>query len=94
MRTWLLWAKSKAFGRLPSEVLGIAEPGSYEAYCLDEAVFYFGTTLERMLEESGHRSSKEEKKAQMAQERILDRVMGRDKDTKGKFADPAVLFQK
>ena len=64
------------------------------AYCLDEAVSYFGMMLENELERAGHKPSKEERKAEMARQRILDRVF-KDEEEKKKnsgFSDPALMF--
>lgn len=72
------------------------DPKSYEAYCLDEAVIFFGMSLENRLETAGHKPSKEERKAEAARKVILDQVLGDDAGVEGKsksgFADPAVMF--
>ncbi len=65
-----------------------------EGYCLDEAVIYFGMTLENLLEQAGTKPSKEERRAQAARERLLDKVLaeeGEEKQPSG-FADPAAMF--
>lgn len=97
-RVWLLWLKSKAVGQRPSALFGL-DPKSYVAYCLDEAVIYFGMALENKLETAGHKPSKEERRAQAAREKILDAVLA-DPDLDGVepkkktsgYADPAVMF--
>ena len=92
-RVWLLWLKSRSVRVRPSELLGI-KPASIEGYCLDEAVIYFGMSLENMLEQAGVKPSKEERRAQAARERLLDRVLaeeGEEKQASG-FADPAAMF--
>jgi hypothetical protein len=52
-------------------------------------------TFEGMLEEAGSgKASKEERRAKMARERLIDQVFGNDKEkekTSG-FADPALMF--
>jgi hypothetical protein len=74
----------------PSEFLGL--PGdSYSAYCLDQAVIYFGLVLEGQLQEAGHKPGKEERRAQAARERILEKVFGKQEEGSG-FADPAALL--
>lgn len=85
----MLWQKAKAVNVPPSLLLGI-ELGTYEAYCLDEAVIYFGLTLENMLEEAGNKPGKEERKAKAARDRVLNTVFGTDKASG--FADPAAMF--
>lgn len=77
-------------GVTPSSILGL-EQGSYEAYCLDEAVIFFGMTLESKLENAGHKPGKEERRAQAIREKILDQVFGNEQPTSG-FADPAAMF--
>jgi len=72
-------------------LLGLTE-GSYEAYCLDQAIWYFGVTLENELEMVGHKPSKEERKAQGARERVLERVLGLKKEETQKFMDPMLMF--
>lgn len=69
---------------------------SYPAYCLDEAVMYFGLTLENKLDEAGHKPTKAEKKAQAERERILQSVLnpsGEDQQKGTGFADPALMFK-
>lgn len=92
-RTWLLWVKAKSLGVTPSSILGI-EQGTYPAYCLDEAVIFFGLTLESMLEKAGQKPSKEERRVMRARESLLEKVLGDDdepKKNKG-FADPALMM--
>jgi hypothetical protein len=65
---------------------------SIEAYCLDEAVIYFGLTLENMLEEAGTKPGKADRKAKAAREALMKKVFGDEKSGSG-FADPAAMFQ-
>lgn len=46
---WLLWRKANQFHKLPSEVFGEDDP--LAAWMLDNAVMYFGTIIENMLQE-------------------------------------------
>lgn len=68
---------------------------SYEAYCLDEAVCFFGMVLEHELEQVSHRPGKEERRAMAAQEALLKKVFDPrgEKERGSGFADPAVMFQ-
>lgn len=79
----------------PSSLLGL-EADSYEAYCLDEAIVYFGTSVESLLEKAGSKPSKGERKAQAARERLLSKILepedGKSKSKAG-FADPALMFK-
>lgn len=88
-QVWLLWHKSKAVGQRPSQLLAIEN--DYVAYCLDEAVIFFGLTMENMLDEAGHKPGKDERKARAARERLLNKVLGNDDQTSG-YADPALMF--
>lgn len=90
----MLWLKAKAVGVTPSSLLGIPQ-GTYVSYCLDEAVIYFGMVLESMLEEAGHKPSKEENKTRAARDRLLARVLADEGDenlAKSGYADPALMF--
>lgn len=64
---------------------------SYEAYCLDEAVIFFGLQLEAALDKAGHKPSKQDRKVMAARTRVLDKVLGTEKKNAG-FADPAAMF--
>lgn len=85
----MLWQKSKAIGARPSELLSVES--DYVAYCVDEAVIYFGLVLENMLEEAGHKPDKHERRAKAARDALLDKVFGKEKAGSG-FADPAAMF--
>lgn len=87
----MLWLKAQAVGCRPSEILGV-EPTSYEGYCLDEAVIYFGMVLENELEKAGHRPGKEERKIQAAREKLLDSILGEGQKKNAGYADPALMF--
>lgn len=89
-RVWVLWQQSQATHRPPSDILGLTA-GSYEAYCLDQAVWYVGTTIEGELEQAGHKKQKGEGRVIAARQAVLDKYLGKT-ETKGQFADPAVLF--
>lgn len=69
-------------------------PGSYEAYCLDQAVWYFGSQLTAELEEAGRtgKKPKGQAAAQANQQRVLRRVFD-GHDAPKQFADPAAFFQ-
>lgn len=90
----MLWLKAKALGVTPSSMLGI-ESGSYEAYCIDEAVVYYGSSLEHELEKAGHKPSREDRKIEAARQRVLDKWLTDDDEPKKQtgFADPALMFK-
>jgi hypothetical protein len=87
----MLWQKSRAVKTRPSTLLGLRSK-SYEAYCLDEAVIFFGLSLENMLQEAGNKPSKADKKAETARKVVLNRVFGTEDGDSG-YSDPAVMFQ-
>lgn len=66
----------------------------YVAYCLNEAVYFFGRSLEHLMDQAGDRA-KNEKTAAMAREQVLKRVLEPVKPgNKGTgFMDPAELFK-
>jgi hypothetical protein len=68
------------------------EQGSYEAYCLDEAVIYFGLTVEAKLDEADHKPSKEERKARAARENMLKKLFSEETESTSGFSDPALMF--
>ncbi len=71
------------------------EGHTYEAYCLDEAVVFYGLSVENMLEEASHgKPGKEERKAQAAREALMKKLFSDDKDKTEAtgFAHPAVMF--
>lgn len=48
VRNWRLYQLAKTCNCRPSDLLGLTN--SYQAFCLDEAVVYFGDALEAELE--------------------------------------------
>jgi len=79
-------------GMAPSSILGLTA-GSYEAYCLDQAVWYAGVTISADLEKAGQKRQKGAGKIESARQRILDRYFGK-KSGQQQYADPALLFGK
>lgn len=77
-------------GLTPSQVLGLTI-GSYEAYCLDQAVWYFGTSVNSELEKVGRKKAKGESTSEAARKRVLAKYLGDDAGPQ--YADPAALFQ-
>jgi hypothetical protein len=88
----MLWQKAKAMSVRPSELMGL-EPDSYEAWCLDEAIVYFGLVVENKLEEVGSKPSKEERRAKAAREAMLNKLFSPEEAQASGFADPALMFQ-
>jgi hypothetical protein len=89
----MLWQKARALRSRPSELLDIGL-SNYEAYCLDEAVVFFGLQLENMLDNAGVKPDKESVKIERARQKVLDDVFGKDEKSKSSgFADPALMFK-
>lgn len=67
----------------------------YLAYCLDQAVAYWGQFVEHELELVGDRPSKKERSAMEARKRRLRQLIQTDgpEPEKGTFADPAAFFK-
>lgn len=76
----------------PSAFLGLPS-NSYEAYCVDEAVIFFGLQLQSELEKAGHKPSKDERKTNEARKRVLDKVLGKEEVKGAGFADPMLLLK-
>lgn len=69
------------------------ESGSYEAYCLNQAVAYFGNWVDSELDTVSHKPSKDERKANEARQRRLDQILKPDaKNDPSSFADPSAFF--
>jgi hypothetical protein len=69
-------------------------PGSYEAYCLDEAAWYLGTFLEGELQKAGRqKKQKGEAQAEAARKRVLAKYLDSGKKS-SQYMDPALLFAK
>lgn len=77
-------------GVTPSLILGLT-PGSYEAFCLDQATWYYGTSIQAELDKVGRKRHKGEANNEAARKRVLEKYLG-TKQAKGQYADPAVLF--
>lgn len=76
-----MYVHSKTWGTRPSELLNLVD--GYAAFCLDEAVAYFGNTL---ADELSDITDKNPKRAAAKQERHLAKRLGLPL----KFADPAM----
>lgn len=85
---WTLFGLGKTWGKAPSEIIGVDD--EYIAYCLDQAVAYFGGHVENELDEVEGKTAAEIK---MKRQAIIQRYIYPERGTpKGQFADPAVLF--
>lgn len=66
--------------------------GSYEAYCLDQAIWYLGSVITSELEKAGHKRQKGEAQREAARKKVLGKYLDGSASTK-QFADPSALFQ-
>lgn len=55
---WTLYQKAKTFSRLPSELLRVRD--EWAGYCFDNAVNFFGVTIENALQERENRGTQKE----------------------------------
>lgn len=85
--------QSQTLGTTPSSVLGLCA-GSYEAFCLDQACFYFGMNVQQELDKAGQgKKPKGEAQREAARKRVLNKYLGDPESPgKGQFADPAAFF--
>ena len=91
-QSWLLYHNAKLWKTRPSKLLAIED--EYVAYCLDEAISFFGGQLEYELDEASHgKVSKEERSARAKRQTVLDRVLGKIEGDKPAYADPATMFK-
>lgn len=81
---------AKTWNCRPSDLLDIED--GYVAYCLDQAVGYFGRHLEAELEKAGS-GAKNDQEAEWKRKLVMDRYMSdNDKPQRGLFADPAAMM--
>lgn len=82
---------AKTWGVRPSDLVAIED--DYVAYCLDQAVGYFGRTLEAELEKAGS-DAKNDSDAEWKRNRVLSSFLDDDdKPVRGTFSDPAAMFK-
>lgn len=93
-RNWRLYRLAKACSCRPSELLGLNN--SYAAYCLDEAVIYFGEMLDQALEEAAE-GAKNAKVAHAKQMLVFEAWLNTPEEhqkngtsSKGAFRSPAL----
>lgn len=74
----------------PSQVMGLTQ-GSYEAFCLDQAVWYMGITITEELNKVGHKRQKGEAANEAGRKRVLAKYLS-DSSATPQYADPSALF--
>lgn len=81
---------AKTWGVRPSGLLGLT-PDSLEAYCLDEAVSYFGNWVQHQLNNVKGKTDKAREGARLL---VFRRIFGAELSGGTKFADPQTLKDK
>lgn len=73
---WKLYLQAEATGSRPSDLLGIED--AYLRYCLDEAVWHFGTTVRQRMNDAGEKKGKHDndKKRKLRVENALRDALG------------------
>lgn len=74
---------SQSYKRLPSELLAVEDP--YNAYCLNRAVWLFGSSVDGKMQSIEGKTSKEIQKKRL---KVLQKYVPQAADASG-FADPA-----
>lgn len=88
----MLYNLSSSIRKAPSDIAGL-RPGSYEAFCLDQAVWFLGITVTQELDKIGSNKSKAASKDEAARLRRLNSLLGTVESQPNRgFADPAALF--
>lgn len=83
---------ARAYHCRPSELLGVQEP--YEAYCLDEALYLWGSYIENTVAQAGTNIN-DKRMRQVTKDRMLSSLLAEpDAPVKaGTFRDPADLLK-
>jgi hypothetical protein len=94
MLVWIVYGQAKAWKVTPSSLLGLKR-GSYEAWCLDQAVNFFGNHVESELEKVGQKQSAKDRALIANRQRKLEKLLDPNPEVakKGQFMDPAAFFK-
>lgn len=80
---------SQSLRTQPSAILRTSN--TFAAFCIDRAVFTFGTIVESDMQEA-EENTKTAKAAKAARAAVLDKWLNVSKKAVGRFADPALKF--
>jgi hypothetical protein len=85
----MTFVDAKTWNCRPSDLLAITD--DYVAFCLDQAVGYFGRVVEADLEAV---EGKTDAERNQKRDRVLQKYIGNEdeKPRRGQFADPAAMF--
>lgn len=88
----MLFVQARGWKTRPSKLLGIKD--KYIAYCLDQAIFYFGTSIDYELEQVDEKNPEgaQHKREQLLRSFLYPEAESQKKH-KGQFADPAAMFK-
>lgn len=94
MQCWSLYLLAKTWNVRPSELLGLPR-SSYEAYCLDEAIGFFGNNLKFELDkiEPPKKFKGDPRKYVEQKQKLLLHKTFRGELGGPKYADPAAKFE-
>lgn len=65
--------------------------GSYEAFCLDQAVWYLGTVITQELDQVGVKKTSKDATNENTRKSILQKFLGENAATP-EYADPAAAY--
>jgi hypothetical protein len=85
---WLLYNEAQSWNTQPSKLLGVSE--WYTAFCLDQAINYWGTFVSSELDKIEAKTAKATEAKRQARLQVLLSPEG--EMPKGQFADPALMF--
>jgi len=91
---WALFLQSRGTNLPPSSIFGLTA-GSYEAYCFDQAIWYFGSTIEAEMEKASmpkRRGKGSSDDTELKRRQVLNKYM-KGPDAPGQYADPAAFFK-
>ena len=93
MGMWVSFQMAQTYHVRPSELLlgAVGPENDYQAYCLDEAIYFFGSHIESELTKAEEKAKRPAAKIS-ARQRVLVKYLGKESDQKSGFADPAKLL--
>lgn len=74
MLLWRVWTVSKQYRRRPSELLNVTN--DFDAFCLDEAVMTFGTSIDGDVQEAADNTKGSDAMKRGAAENTLRKHLG------------------
>lgn len=87
---WLLYSEAKLWSTTPAQLVAVEDP--YVAFCLNQAVGYWGLSIENAMHEVEGKNARDT----AARRKLVLQQWLSDKDDdkpRGQFADPAMFFK-